>query len=99
AYDRAQPIFERLAADYPNDPVARENLANIHHARANLFLTAKDHVQAERSCRKALEVIERLIKDFPEHPRAVWRLGNIHNLLGILRKRPQAPAEATLAYG
>jgi len=97
AMRQACRAFEALVANFPQEPVHRQNLATNHH---NLGLVLRDlgqETDAEKEIREALKVQEALAGERPDNASYRYDIAKSHNnlggLLNGLNRREEAEEE------
>lgn len=65
---RQVSVFEKLAADYPNDPVNREHLGHSYRWLAFDLQNTGQPAEAEKAFRRAIVNLQKLVDDFPDKP-------------------------------
>jgi serine/threonine-protein kinase len=87
-------IFQQLAADFPQDPEYRKDLAASHNNLGNLLNTVarlSGPDGAEAHARASLDVYEKLVADYPNVPdyrvRSAMSENNLGNRLNSLGRR------------
>ncbi len=95
-YRQVVALFEKLAADHPNEPNYRAEMGHSLWQVANLSSTLGQHDEAEKLHRRALDVFEKLAADVPtvtfyrqEQGFSYWHLGSLMKNTG----RPQDAEE------
>jgi serine/threonine protein kinase len=83
AFRRAIALGQQLAADFPNRPELRLELASSHNA-LGVLLSAKDRPTAELAYVEALDILKQLAADFPARREFRQALAGIYNNLGNL---------------
>ncbi|HVJ81187.1 MAG TPA: tetratricopeptide repeat protein [Planctomycetia bacterium] len=73
-----------MAADFPNVPSFRRNLAKGRHEYAIFLRTGRQHAQAQSQIKAALEILERLTVELPEVTGCRFDLGNAQMELGVI---------------
>jgi tetratricopeptide (TPR) repeat protein/tRNA A-37 threonylcarbamoyl transferase component Bud32 len=64
----ARERLDSLAAEFPNVPQYRRELASIHYNLALAERSRGGRPEAERDLRRALDLLKRLVAEFPEIP-------------------------------
>jgi serine/threonine protein kinase/tetratricopeptide (TPR) repeat protein len=64
---RAQNLFEKLVADFPNQPLYRVEQGFTHWKFGGLLSNLGRHAEAEAAYRQALAAYETLVADYPEN--------------------------------
>src|SRR5262249_51955230 len=96
AFRRAQSLYEKLAAEFPNHVGPRARLVALFREIANLH--AQDVGKAEEPLRKALGLIEKLSADFPEQTAYLnSTVGVLNEMADLLNKSKRLP-ETEAAY-
>jgi tetratricopeptide (TPR) repeat protein len=98
AYRDALALQKQLAADFPNRPEFRQELATSHNNLGNLLRATGRLQEAEAAYRDALALQKQLAADFPTRPEFRQELASSHNNLGILLRDTGRPKEAEAAY-
>jgi tetratricopeptide (TPR) repeat protein len=84
AYDKAQPILERLARRNPAVAQFARDLASNHNNIGNLQLKTGHPQRAAESQGKALMIRQRLVRENPDNPDFASELGgSLHNIANI----------------
>jgi tetratricopeptide (TPR) repeat protein len=97
-YEQMRVIFAGLAAQHPDVPQYRQELANSHNNLGNLLRDLGKRAEAEVAHRAALKLREELAAQHPELPRYRQDLAASHNNLGVLLYDLGRSAEAEVAY-
>jgi tetratricopeptide (TPR) repeat protein len=85
AYRRAVALGQQLAADFPNQPRFRLELASSHNCLGVLLLRATGRrTEAESAYVEALMIFKQLVTDFPTERKFRQALAGIQNNLGNL---------------
>jgi tetratricopeptide (TPR) repeat protein len=84
AFRRAVALYQRLAADFPNRPEFRQELASSQNRLGRLLSENARLEDAEEAYRDGLSVARRLAADFPAEPEYRQVLAGFHNNLGNL---------------
>jgi serine/threonine protein kinase len=98
AYEQMGAIFARLAADFPDVPEYRKDLATSHNGLALELGNLGKWAEAESANRAALSIQKRLVADFPDVPEYRRELANSHNNLGLLLSDLGKVVEAEASY-
>jgi serine/threonine protein kinase/Tfp pilus assembly protein PilF len=83
-YDQALSIQKQLAADFPNHPEFRQELANCHHNRGALLRDTGRLKEAEQDFDLALSIRKQLAADFPARPEFRQDLARTYDNRGVL---------------
>jgi serine/threonine protein kinase len=83
-YDQAVSIQKQLAADFPNRPEFRKQLAGSHTNRGILLRNTGRPQEAEQDLDQAVSLLKQLAADFPNRPEFRRSLANSHNNRGPL---------------
>jgi tetratricopeptide (TPR) repeat protein len=94
AYRQAIEIQERLAADHPQSPQYRQNLALTQNNLASVLEDLGEREAAEAGYRRSLELREKLATDYPKVIQYRQDLADSYTSLGILLKDRQQWAAA-----
>jgi serine/threonine protein kinase/tetratricopeptide (TPR) repeat protein len=97
-YQEAIRLLERLAADFPAEPLYRQELAHCHHNLGIVLRGLGKRPEAEAAYRQAMALEEKLVADFPAVPAHRQDLAADYNSLGILLKDLGKFAEAEANY-
>src|SRR5207244_1217459 len=89
---------KQLAADLPDVPTYRQELAPLHYNLGNLLVGLRKPGEAEAEYRQALARYEPLTAEFPAEPKYRRELAMIHNNLGVLLKNAGQLGEAEAEY-
>jgi serine/threonine-protein kinase len=84
SYRAAIKQWEQLAAEHPQVPEYRRELARSHNDLGIVLLNVGKSNDAEREYRAALKEQERLVAEHPQVPEYRRELARSHNSLGIL---------------
>lgn len=95
---QAFALAEKLAADYPDQPKYRANLADILNQLTATLDQAGDRQEAMESAQRAFDLRKQLAAEFPAVIAYRHELANAHNSLGWCLCRSHAPAAAVLHY-
>jgi len=99
AYRRAVALGQQLAADFPNQPQFRLELALSHNSLGAVLRGANRRpTEAESAYVEALAILKQLAADFPTERGYRQGLAGIHNNLGNLLFDTGRQAEAESAY-
>jgi serine/threonine protein kinase len=98
AYEKAIALQTELAAQLPDVPEYRQELATSQDNLASLLLEVGRPEPADQAYRRALSLLERLVADFPTEPDYRLALARSCNNLGRLLARTGRPQEAEQAY-
>jgi serine/threonine protein kinase/tetratricopeptide (TPR) repeat protein len=97
AYRRAVALGQQLAADFPNQPEYRLELAHSHNGLGVLLLRANGRpTEGESAYVEALAILKQLAADFPARRDFRQALAGIQNNLGNLLLETGRQAEAEL---
>jgi len=91
-------VLERLAADFPDVPGFRADLAVSLNALGNLLLRTGRQEEAREAFQRAVLVGEKLTAGFPATPEYQARLAGSQNNLGFLFYKAGRTNEAESAY-
>jgi serine/threonine protein kinase/tetratricopeptide (TPR) repeat protein len=97
ALREALAIDQKLAAEFPDRPAYRKELANCRCDLGTL-LTDKSRQEAEAMLRQALDMQRRLLAEYPNESDYRVDLGGAYQRLGILLKNSGRHAEAEQAF-
>jgi tetratricopeptide (TPR) repeat protein len=101
SFREALAIQEKLAAEFPNLPVYREELAETYN-NLGILLGGLGELsrpgEAETAHRQALAIQEKLVTEFPSVPRYRGILAVSHGSLGLLLVNQGKRNEAEAAY-
>jgi serine/threonine protein kinase len=93
-YDQALRIYQQLAADFPNRPEFRQDLAGGHLNRGLLLHTMNRLQEAEQHYAQALRIQKQLAAEFPSRPEFRQDLAKSHlnrgNLLATTGRLKEA---------
>jgi serine/threonine protein kinase/tetratricopeptide (TPR) repeat protein len=98
ACEKAIALEAELAAQFPDVPAYRRELARSQDHLALLLLEVGRPQPAEQAHRRALPLWERLVADFPMEPDYRWGLATSYLNFGRLLARTGRPQEAEPAY-
>jgi tetratricopeptide (TPR) repeat protein len=96
--DQAVGIYEQLAADFPDRPELRHELAKSRSNRGNLLRSRGRLKEAEQEYEAALSMHKRLAADFPDRPEYRMELAGSHNNRGTLLRDKGRLKEAEQDY-
>jgi eukaryotic-like serine/threonine-protein kinase len=85
-YNQALSIQKQLAADFPNRPEFRQQLAASHNNRGMVPHATGRLKEAEQDWNEALSICKQLVADFPTSPEFRQELANSHGNRGVLRR-------------
>ena len=97
AFRRAVAIRRQLAADFPNQPEIRLDLAMSHNA-LGVLLSPPRMREAEAAYAEAQAILKQLAADYPTRPDYRQALAGIYNNLGNLFHETGRPKEAEDAH-
>jgi serine/threonine protein kinase/Flp pilus assembly protein TadD len=98
AYRRALTLLEESAANFPNLPTYRHDLAGCLNNLGNLLVSVSRFQEAEVFLRRALPIREKLAAGYPTFPAYRQGLASSHSNLGSLRVATARFAEAEAEY-
>jgi serine/threonine-protein kinase len=98
AFQRAAALYERLAAEFPTEPMYRKELARSQNNYGSLLRTLGRHAEAQVAHRSAVVVQEELAAAFPAVADYRQELAHSHNNLGNLFLDLNRTADAEAAY-
>jgi tetratricopeptide (TPR) repeat protein len=94
AYGAAIALLRDLAAEFPQQPAHRQELAGCFNNLGGLLMSTPRQEEAERAFRQARDIQQALVKEFPASPKYRSALaGSDHNLatlLAVARRLPEA---------
>ena len=97
AFDRSVSICRKLAAEFPQEPAYRVNLANRIGNRAAIYLESGRTEQAEQEWRQAIDILERLTFEAPDNADYGESIAKDWHNLALLLARTQRLEEAEQA--
>src|SRR5262249_28423540 len=68
-YGQALAIYERLAADFPKEPMHQLEMVGVHGNRGSLFQRLSNYGAAGEAFRRALAILDQLAADFSDQMR------------------------------
>lgn len=89
--------LRQLTLDHPEAPAYQDDLGKVNRAYAALLVESKRLDEAEKSCRKALEIHLDIVKRFSQFPEYRLGLADDYLLLGII-VQPRSSAEAAREF-
>jgi len=98
AYRRAVALGRQLAADFPNRPEFRMELASSHNSLGVLLSANGRRQEAELVYLESLTMVKKLAADFPMRREFRQALAGIHHNLGNLLHVIGRPKEAEVAH-
>jgi serine/threonine protein kinase len=98
AYRDGLALFKELAAEFPNRPDFRHDLAKSHNNLGILLETTGRLAEAEASYRDALTLEKQLVDEFPMRSEFRQELASSHHNLGVLLRAAGRLAEAMASY-
>ena len=84
AYDQALRLRQQLAAQFPDDPGYREELAQSYNNLGILLKNTGRPKEAEAAYRDSLTLYQQLTDQFPANVRYLHALAKTHNNRGVL---------------
>ncbi len=86
-YEQALSLLKQLAADFPNRPEFRQELARSHGNRGTLLYRTGRRKESEQEYEQALSIQKQLAADFPNQPDRQNDLAVTCKNLGSLRQK------------
>jgi tetratricopeptide (TPR) repeat protein len=99
SHREALGIRKRLAAEYPNRPGYRDDLAQSHENLGNVLRQRGQTSEAKAAYRDALAIRKVLVADFPDRPEYHHTLATTQGRLGTLLRKIGQPKDAAAALG
>src|SRR5262249_12016136 len=98
AYRQALPLCERLAADFPNVPEFRQQLAATQQNLGMLLFTEGRLKEAEEACRSTVTLLDQLANEFPKRPEVHSAHMRAWRQLGVVLRQTAPPGAAERAF-
>jgi serine/threonine protein kinase len=98
SYGESRKLFEKLATQFPDVPLAQRDLATIFSKLGSFSLARDQLADAVMYAEKALAIRQGLVDRFPQDLGYRGELANSHDVLGNISKAKGDDAEALRLY-